>query len=86
MKDEKTKVFCFTSHSSILLLQLLLLLVSISSTFYVQLLQLVDPKSVKKIDNLAVFFTLLGSASVKAVPRTLMKLSPGHQFSGANLL
>ncbi len=47
---------------------------------------LVDPKSVKKIDNLTVFFTLLGSASVKAVRRTLMKLSPGHQFSGANLL
>ncbi len=30
---------------------------------------LVDPKSVKKIDNLTVFFTLLGSASVKAVHR-----------------
>ncbi len=41
---------------------------------------LVDPKSVKKIDNLTVFFTLLGSASVKAVRRTLMKLSPGVQL------
>jgi len=39
---------------------------------------LVDPKSVKKIGNLTVFFTLLGSASVKAVRRTLMKLSPGR--------
>ncbi len=37
---------------------------------------LVDPKSVKKIDNLTVFFTLLGSVSVKAVRRMLMKLSP----------
>ncbi len=37
---------------------------------------LVDPKSVKKIDNLTVFFTLLGSARLKAVRRTLMKLSP----------
>ncbi len=38
---------------------------------------LVDPKSVKKIDNLTVFFTLLGSARVKAVRRTLVKLTPG---------
>ncbi len=35
----------------------------------------VDPESVKKIENLTVFFTLLGSAHVKAVHRTLMKLS-----------
>jgi len=39
---------------------------------------LVDPKSVKKIDdNLTVFLTLLGSASIKVVCRTMMKLSPG---------
>ncbi len=38
---------------------------------------LVDPKSVKKIDQLTVFFTLLGSACVKAVRRMLVKLSPG---------
>jgi len=37
---------------------------------------LADPESVKKIDNLTVFSTLLGSARVKAVRRTLMKLSP----------
>ncbi len=39
---------------------------------------LVDPEIVKKIDNLTVFFTLLRSVSVKAVRRTLMKLSPGY--------
>jgi len=38
--------------------------------------RLVDHKSIKKIDNLTVFFTLLGSASVRAVCRMLMKLSP----------
>ena len=37
---------------------------------------LVDPESVKKIDNLTVFFTLLGSACVKAVHRMLVKLTP----------
>jgi len=37
---------------------------------------LVDPESVKKIDKLTVFFTLLGSECVIAVRRTLMKLSP----------
>ncbi len=31
----------------------------------------------KKTDDLAVFFTLLDSESVKAVHRTLMKLTPG---------
>ena len=40
----------------------------------------VDPKSVRKIDNLIVFFTLLGSASIKAVRRMLMKLSPVVNF------
>jgi len=38
---------------------------------------LVDPKSIKKIDNLSIFFMLLGSAHVKAVCRTLMKLTTG---------
>jgi len=41
---------------------------------------LVDPKSVKKIENLTVSFTLLGSASLKAVQIKLMKLSPGFNF------
>jgi hypothetical protein len=38
---------------------------------------LLDPESIKKIDNLTVFFTLLVSAHVKALRRTLMKLSQG---------
>ncbi len=38
---------------------------------------LVDPESIKKIDNLTVFFMHLGSARVEAVHRTLMKLTPG---------
>ncbi len=42
---------------------------------------LVDPKSVKKIDNLNVFPTLLGSGCVKAVHRKLMKFSPGVNFT-----
>ncbi len=37
---------------------------------------LVDPKSVKKIDNLSVIFTHLGSVSVKAGHKTLLKLNP----------
>ncbi len=35
-----------------------------------------DPKSVKKTVKLSIFFTLWGSTSVKAVHRTLMKLTP----------
>jgi hypothetical protein len=31
----------------------------------------------KKTDDLSVFFTLLGSARIKVVRRTLVKLSPG---------
>jgi len=36
----------------------------------------VDPKSVRIQSNPQYLFTLLGSTCVKAVPRTLMKLSP----------
>jgi len=36
----------------------------------------VDPESVKKIDKLTIFFTLLESARIKADRRMLMKLSP----------
>ncbi len=43
---------------------------------------LIDPESVKKIDNLTVFNTLLGSAGVKGVRRTLMKSSPAGQNGG----
>ena len=35
-----------------------------------------DPKSAIKLLNLTVFFALLGSASVKAARRTLVKLTP----------
>jgi len=37
---------------------------------------LVDFESVKKIDNLTVFFMLLGSAPSKAAHKMLMKLTP----------
>jgi len=37
---------------------------------------LVDPKSIKKIDNLTVIFTILGSSQRKAVHKMLMKLTP----------
>jgi len=39
-----------------------------------------DPKSVKKTVKLSIFFTLSGSMSVKAVVRTLMKLTPDDFF------
>jgi len=54
--------------------------VSISSTFYEQLLQAAftcaDPKSAKNIDSLTVIFALLGSAGIKASIITLVKLTP----------
>jgi len=37
---------------------------------------LADPKSVKKTVKLSIFFMLLGSTSVKAVQRTLVKSTP----------
>ena len=37
---------------------------------------LIDPKSAKKTVKLSRFFALLGSASVKAARRTLVKLNP----------
>jgi len=39
-----------------------------------------DPESVKGTDDSTVFFTLLGSTSVKAECRMLMKLTPGVDF------
>jgi len=44
-------------------------------------LALVDPESVKNTvkSSVSLFITLLGSMSVKAVRRMLMKLSPGVQ-------
>jgi len=40
-----------------------------------------DPKSVKKTDDLTVFFALLGTAHMKAALKTLVKLTPGFKFS-----
>ncbi len=40
-----------------------------------------DPKNVKKIDNLTIFFALLVSECAKAVCRMLMKLSPVANFT-----
>jgi hypothetical protein len=50
--------------------------VSISSTFYEQLLRAEIPKAKKKTENLAVFFALSGSVRVKAACRMLMILTP----------
>jgi len=41
----------------------------------------VDPKSVKRYWQLDWILTLLGATSVKAVRRTLMKLSPGANLT-----
>jgi len=49
---------------------------SISSTFYEQLLHAQIPKAQKKTDNLTVFFALSGSVCVKAAHRMLIKLTP----------
>jgi len=43
-----------------------------------------DPKSVKNNGNLTVFFMLLGSTSVKAARKTLVKLTPDHQQNEIN--
>jgi hypothetical protein len=48
--------------------------VSISSTFYEQLLHMQIPKVQKGTDDFTFFFAYLGSACVKAAPKTLMKL------------
>jgi len=37
---------------------------------------LADPENMKKSDNLAVFFVLLGSAHVKAACKMLMTMTP----------
>jgi len=49
---------------------------SISSTFYAKLLLPQIPNVQKKSDSLTVFFALLGSAGIKAVQKTMMKLTP----------
>ena len=42
---------------------------------------LVDPESVRTQSSHQYLFTLLGSTNVKAVRRTLMKLTPGVDFT-----
>jgi len=49
---------------------------SISSTFYGQLLRVKIPKAPKDTDAETIFFACLGSGHVKAAHRTLMKLIP----------
>jgi len=51
--------------------------VSISPTFYEQLLRLQIPKEQNKTDSLTVFFLLLGYALVKAAHKKLVKLTLG---------
>ena len=57
-------------------------LVSISSTFYEQLLCLQIPKAQKKTVKSSSFFALLGSLSVKSDRRTLVKLTTADLFKG----
>jgi hypothetical protein len=40
-----------------------------------------DPEGTKNTDDLTVLFALLGSAHAKAARRTLMKLTPGVNFT-----
>jgi len=49
---------------------------SISPKFYKQLLCTKIPKELKDTDDVAVFFALLGSVSVKADCKTLVKFTP----------
>jgi len=48
----------------------------ISPTCLLEAFMCTDPKSAKKIDDLTVFFVLLGSSRVKAVCKMLVKLTP----------
>jgi len=43
-----------------------------------------DPESVKKTNNLTVFFALSGSARVEAAGRVLMKLTRGVDFTNVS--
>jgi len=59
--------------------------VSISPTCLLEAFTHADPKSVKKTDNLTVFFTTLGSVYVKALCKMLMKLTLGRDACFENL-
>jgi len=54
--------------------------VSISTTFYKQLLHNQIPKAQKDINDLTVFFTLLGYECVKAAHKHVNEINPRHQF------
>jgi len=53
---------------------------SISPTFYEQLVQTCRSQSAKKTESLTVFFALLGSASIKASSKMLVKSTPWVNF------
>jgi len=53
--------------------------VSISSTFYKQLLGVQIPKAQKDIYDLTVTFAHFGSSCIKAACKRLMKLTPDHK-------
>jgi len=55
--------------------------VSISSTYLGKAFTPVAPQSVRTQSTLQNLFTLVGSTSVKAVCRMLMKLSPDGRFA-----
>jgi len=54
--------------------------VSISSTFYVQLLRMQIPNAQKRQSSQQCRLALLGPTGIKAVRRTLMKLTPCQVF------
>ncbi len=60
---------------------LFIVLGSISSTYLRTGFMPVAPKSVRIQSSCQYLFTLLGSTSIKAVPRTLMKLSPTYDVN-----
>jgi len=52
---------------------------SISPTFYAQRLHMQNPKAQKRL-MACLYFALLGSACIKALHKTLMKLNPDHNL------
>ena len=54
---------------------------SISSTYLHTAFTLLDPQSIRTQSSFQYLFTLLGSMCVKAVRRTLIKLSPSVNFT-----
>ena len=59
--------------------------VSVSSTFYEQLLCTKIPKAQKKTDSLSVSFVLLGSVHIKAASKMLVKLNLSFSFGVTTL-